>query len=382
LARLPWLTVWVLALGLLPDSAWAHTIGLSRGEYSLQAGTARARLILARGDAIALLPSIDGNGDKQLDPSELAREGAALASAGLDRLRWEGAACTRTQARAKLLEEDGIELWGEWTCRPATTDLRLTLGLFDTFAFGHRHMARVTGPAGPLEHVLFRARASVAIPQLAASPAAAPSQQASGTGAEAITPAPQAVSEGDVLGRAYAYLLLGLEHILFGIDHLVFLLGLVLLGGPLRSLALVVTAFTLAHSVSLGLAVLGVWAPSSAVVEPLIGLSIAWVGVENLLGRPTAGRWRVALPFGFIHGFGFAGALGEIELPRAQVPLALASFNIGVELGQLGVLLVVIPLLLLVRRAGPAGVRVLQAVNIGILIAGLVWFVARVWPGT
>ena len=131
---------------------------------------------------------------------------------------------------------------------------------------------------------------------------------------------------------------LGVEHILTGADHLVFLLGLILVGGSLRSLVGVVTAFTLAHSITLALAALSIFAPSPRLVEPAIALSIAYVGVENLFVNDASKRWRITFPFGLIHGFGFAGALREIALPRAQLPIALVSFNLGVELGQLGVL--------------------------------------------
>ena len=143
-----------------------------------------------------------------------------------------------------------------------------------------------------------------------------------------------------------SFLRMGIEHILTGYDHLVFLFGLVLIGGRLRSLVGAVTAFTVAHSITLALAVLGVWAPSPRIVEPAIALSIVWVGIENFFVKNAEGRWRITFPFGLIHGFGFAGALREIELPRARVPLALVSFNLGVEVGQLAVMAVVVPLIL------------------------------------
>jgi hypothetical protein len=149
-------------------------------------------------------------------------------------------------------------------------------------------------------------------------------------------------------------------------------------GGSLRSLVGVVSAFTLAHSITLALAALGVLAPSPRFVEPAIALSIAYVGIENLFVKDASRRWRITFPFGLIHGFGFAGALREIALPRAQIPVALVSFNLGVELGQLAVLALALPLVLAARRAPRFGERGVRAVSSTIALAGVVLFVVRV----
>lgn len=150
------------------------------------------------------------------------------------------------------------------------------------------------------------------------------------------------------------YLRLGVRHILGGFDHLTFVLGLLLLVRSLGSLVRTITAFTLAHSITLALAVLGVVHLPSATVEAMIALSILLLAVE--LARPASAPqtltlrfpWLVAFTFGLLHGFGFAGALSEIGLPPGDVPLALLWFNVGVETGQLlfvGALLVAAALL-------------------------------------
>jgi hypothetical protein len=111
----------------------------------------------------------------------------------------------------------------------------------------------------------------------------------------------------------------------------------------------------------------------------LIALSIVYVGVENFFVKDAEKRWRVTLPFGLIHGFGFAGALGEIALPRAEIPVALLAFNVGVELGQVAVLALVLPLILAARKRAwfeRTGVKVISA---AIVAAGLFWFVTRVF---
>jgi HupE / UreJ protein len=144
-----------------------------------------------------------------------------------------------------------------------------------------------------------------------------------------------------LLAVAGTYLMLGVEHILGGIDHLLFVLALMLVARGRVQLLLTVTAFTLAHSVTLALATLGIVNFAQAPVEALIALSIAFVAVEIVRvrqGRPSiAARapWTVAFAFGLLHGLGFAGALSEIGLPEGRIPLALLFFNLGVELGQL-----------------------------------------------
>lgn len=171
---------------------------------------------------------------------------------------------------------------------------------------------------------------------------------------------------------------MGIEHILMGYDHLIFLFGLVLVGGRLRALLLVITAFTLAHSITLGLAVLSIWAPPGRIVEPLIALSVAYVGIENQFVKDAEKRYRITFPFGLIHGFGFAGALGEISLPRAEIPKALVGFNLGVEAGQLAALALVLPLVLEARKRPWFADKGVKYLSFGIAGLGLVWFVLRI----
>src|SRR6185369_4183018 len=137
---------------------------------------------------------------------------------------------------------------------------------------------------------------------------------------------------------ARAYTALGVEHILTGFDHLLFVLALLFLVGFNRRLLYTITAFTLAHSVTLALASLGLLTLRSPPVEASIALSIVLVAGEALHGgRTFARRWPalVAFLFGLVHGLGFAGALKEIGLPQQHLPVALLTFNVGVELGQL-----------------------------------------------
>ena len=162
------------------------------------------------------------------------------------------------------------------------------------------------------------------------------------------------------VATAATYLRLGVEHILTGPDHLLFVLCLVLVTGWRRSLVRAVTAFTAAHTLTLGLATLGVVHVPQAPVEAVIALSVAFIAAEVARGAPgertlrLRSPWLVAFAFGLLHGFGFAGALGEVGLPPAHIPLALVLFNTGVEIGQLLFLLAVWAASRVIVRAIPS----------------------------
>ena len=176
----------------------------------------------------------------------------------------------------------------------------------------------------------------------------------------------------------------GIHHILIGPDHMLFLVGLLLLGGTLRRLILVVSAFTLAHSITLSLAALNILDPPARIVEPVIALSIVFIGVDNLIVRGGKDiRGWIAFAFGFIHGFGFAGVLREMGLESRALVWSLLSFNLGVEIGQLFVVIIVATALAALRtRSETAGRRLAFAGSIGVIAAGTFWFVERVFfPG-
>src|SRR5688572_704877 len=176
----------------------------------------------------------------------------------------------------------------------------------------------------------------------------------------------------------------GVHHILIGPDHLLFLVGLLLLGGSLGRLVLVVSAFTIAHSITLTLAVLRVVTPPPWLVEPAIALSIVYVGADNLTvrGGRDVRAW-IAFAFGLIHGFGFANVLREMDLPPRALGWSLLSFNLGVEIGQLAVVVVVASSLSALRSKSPeAGRRLAVAGSVVVIAAGAFWFVQRVFFAT
>lgn len=183
---------------------------------------------------------------------------------------------------------------------------------------------------------------------------------------------------------ASTYFLLGVEHILGGVDHLLFVLALMLLIRERWMLLKTITAFTLAHSITLAGATLGYFSLPQKPVEATIALSIAFVASELVKMKPGERRlseaypWVVAFSFGLLHGFGFAGALQEIGLPQKDVPLALLTFNLGVEAGQLmfvAVVLLIYAALKIVTNLPLSKARVAAAYVIGIVAT--VWFIDR-----
>jgi hydrogenase/urease accessory protein HupE len=183
---------------------------------------------------------------------------------------------------------------------------------------------------------------------------------------------------------ATRYLASGAEHILVGYDHVAFLLALLLWARNLWAVVKVVTAFTLSHSITLSLAALNLVSLPGGLVEPLIAASVVVVALENFFDLRIERRWRVAFFLGFIHGFGFAGALRDVGLPQDALLIALGFFNIGVEIGQVALVVLVVPLLLGIDRLGtrvpamparrPALVYSLSAVIAGL---GGYWFIER-----
>jgi len=196
-----------------------------------------------------------------------------------------------------------------------------------------------------------------------------------------------------VFGR---YIIEGIWHIWIGIDHILFLISLLLLA-PLQTSRLritqwsaaqqarpvmldvlaVVTAFTLAHSITLGLTVLKWFTPPANLVEFAIALSVVLAAMNNLLGINSLKRWRLAFIFGLIHGFGFANVLLDLGLPANAIVAALGGFNIGVELGQLVIVLVFLPLAWLLRRTFVYRWLVVVGGSIVIILIGTYWILER-----
>jgi hydrogenase/urease accessory protein HupE len=178
----------------------------------------------------------------------------------------------------------------------------------------------------------------------------------------------------------WGFILLGVEHILLGFDHLAFLFALLIAGGTLREAVKIISSFTVAHSITLSLATLDAVAIPASVVEPLIAASIIYVGLENVWRREIKRRWMLTFAFGLVHGFGFASALRELGVGVGVKAVApLLSFNLGVEIGQIAVAALVLPLTWKLRRWPQFVIRYVPACSILIALAGGYWLWDRLW---
>jgi hydrogenase/urease accessory protein HupE len=244
-----------------------------------------------------------------------------------------------------------------WHCPPVTGRLGYEVKLFHDIDAASRHMVSVTGDAR-LVGLLSASQPRMGLNEVSA----------------------------DRLTVFRHYLMAGVEHIAIGYDHIAFLVVVIVWGRRFWPLARVVTAFTIAHSITLSLAVLDVVRLPGALVETLIALSIVYVAVENFFVRNLERRGWITFLFGLIHGFGFASVLRDYGLPHDALLPALAAFNAGVEVGQLAIVLACLGLLLLVDRLGyprgradPGGrdPRVVKAVSGVVLMLGLYWTIER-----
>lgn len=337
-----------------PFPGHAHQVGLSFGKYTLDESTVVADLVFAGRELATLAPDADRNEDGILDPREAATSTNALAAAVIEPIRVVGEGeCPGGLESTSAVEGDGILVHARFVCAKLGPTLSFDLGFLERLEAGHRHVFLAELGGGPVERVAHASQPRLTL--------------------EVTHREPPSFAE-----VATSMLTLGIEHILTGYDHLAFLLGLVIIGGSFRFLLGIVTSFTVAHSLTLGLATLGVLAPSPSIVEPLIALSVAYVGLENLWIRDPRHRWILTFGFGLIHGFGFAGVLRELGLPSERTGLALLTFNVGVELGQLGVLLLVLPALTLAKRKSRSfRERGPKLVSLAIAVLGGYWFLVR-----
>ncbi len=390
-------------IALVPaGSALAHTRSTSYSSWELEGREARVRFRIPQLELTRLPWGI-------VSAPRFAPELGHYLSAGL-RLEAGGVVCPLVDGpRALATPPDRALL--EWRVRcPAEGALAIESDLLREVAPSHLHFARLRAPDGGIrERVLAGAERSWLLPGQAAASAGA-----------------------EIGSSLLDYVWLGIEHIATGYDHLVFLLGLLLLARRASEVVTIVTGFTLAHSITLGLAALGRVRPEAAAVEALIGLSIALVAAENgwllagrgrvvpfavigalgltaalaaaglgavpaatLLGlalfaacyfalleraaRPMRLRFAIAFCFGLVHGFGFAGVLAEVALPQGRLLPALLGFNLGVELGQLAIVALVWPLLALLSRlwAGRAQRALVEVGTAAVCALGVFWWIER-----
>ena len=363
--RLLWLA-WLCAL--LP--AQAHKPSDSYLALTVDGAAVAGQWDIALRDLDFAL-GLDADGDGQITWGELRSRHAEIAAYALARLRLDadGAACSLTAGR-QLVDEhtDGAYTVLEFSarCSHAPRSLAVDYTLFNELDPQHRGLLRLDY-AG-------QTRSAVLGPQ-----------------------APNQAFELQVISRLRQFLDYGREgvgHIWVGYDHILFLLSLLLpavlwwRGGAgwqpverfrtaLVDVLRIVTAFTVAHSITLSLATLGLVAPPSRWVESAIALSVVLAALNNVWPLVHGRRWLVAFGFGLIHGFGFASVLQDLGLPREALVLALVGFNLGVEAGQLAIIAVFLPLAFAARRTAFYRRGVLVAGSLLIALVAGIWLVER-----
>jgi len=317
-----------------------------------QGGTTGYATVSVAGQSVryALSVPAEGLGDATRDLREFAAAVARHVAIEAD-----GAACAGvpSETRPPSAGRASIEVVVLYACAAPIRNLSIRDGIDALLGVDHHTIADIQWSGGARQVVFEKGQRSTSI---------------------AIT---GSAAEDTSKGRFVFYLGLGVEHIIGGIDHLLFLLALLALSTSLWQTVKIVTAFTVAHSITLSLAALGMVDVPSSIVEPLIAASIVWVAVENLVAPTGVGRrWLIAAIFGLIHGLGFASALAEVGLPRDALVRALIGFNIGVELGQLAFVAVVMPPLVWASRPGRLP-RLPQVLSVIVALVGAVWLVER-----
>ena len=334
-----------------------HDPGLSTAVVRVTGEGFEARLTLSPMDVQVMLP-LDADGDGQVDAEEFESASASLTRAVKD--SFEIAVDDRAISIGKVdvslqVEEDNIH--ARLLFEPAAGErLLIRSRWLGELPFGHRqYLAIVDRNGQTIETRLLDAENMSAAVHL--SPGTRTDSQA---------------AFGD-------FFTLGVEHIVTGYDHLLFLLALLIGGGSLVASAKIITSFTVAHSITLAVAVFGLVELSSGFVEAMIALSIIYVGAENLLDRRLGRRWIITFAFGHVHGFGFASILREVGLGSGGggVALPLLSFNLGVEVGQVALAMIILPFIWQLQRRSTSFELYARPASIAIVILGTHWLVER-----
>jgi len=343
---------------LATATAFAHDPGLSAAEVRLDGNKAVARLTFARDDIERVAP-MDADRDGRVTQPEFEVVEGRLESLAKESfaLSVDGEEASPSAVAVGLDESGAVHFELEFTL-PQGSKLGLRSLLIGRLPRGHRQfLALRDGKGNSLSQRALDASNNSFECDLAALPISQTRTQA-----------------------FWGFLPLGVEHILLGFDHLAFLFALLIAGGTLREAVKIITSFTVAHSITLSLATLDAVTIPASVVEPLIAASIIYVGLENVWRREIKRRWILTFAFGLVHGFGFASALRELGVGAGVKAVApLLSFNLGVEIGQIAVAALVLPLTWKLRQWPQFVIRYVPACSILIALAGGYWLWDRLW---
>lgn len=357
------LAIALLTLGVALTPARAHQLGLSRGEYQIDGAVVRTALTFARGELATAVDGVDRDRNGRLEQAELDAAKPLLERRVIEAVRIDGdaKACPGRLEEAVLVEEDGLTVSGRYDCGEAPAQLAFDLSrMLDGLIEGHRHVAFTSTSRVTVEHITFRGQSTFRVFNEARD-----------------------VPDGDerrprdaaraVPDRALA----GLSQVVLGIVHVTFLAGLLLAGDRPRSMLAMVGAFIAGYAVTLSLTLLRIIAVPEHIASAAVALTVTYVGVENWFLTHPERRWRIALPFGAIHGLGFALGFGTV--PKGGGPLADAlGYHAGVLGGVFAVAVVVAPMVLVARRSLAFRDRGMKVLSAGMALAGLVWFALAV----
>lgn len=347
----------ILAFGavFLTGAASAHDPGLSSANVIVQSNSVDVELTFNERDFAGIAGTTveelrSGNAKTQLETA--ARRALSI--------RVADNALTPVSVTSGPEGENNVALRYKFDLPVAAADLQFESLLLSEMSFGHRQaFAAVNGRGEEITRSILSARENRASFPVSLSGGDHPSSR----------------------GRFGEFFLLGVHHIVTGYDHLLFLFGLLIVCRTRGSALLLITCFTVAHSITLALATFGLVDLPGGLVEAVIAASIVYVGIENLMGRESLMRWRwlITLSFGLIHGLGFAGILADLGIAEqgmnAVVPLL--AFNCGVEAGQLAIAAIALPIIWKLRDR-PGFIRVaIPACSLLIAAAGAYWLVER-----
>ncbi|MBI2460139.1 MAG: HupE/UreJ family protein [Candidatus Rokubacteria bacterium] len=346
------LLVALLAWSVWPTPAEAHVVGLSYADITLEERAARVTLRVPT-KGLAEHFELPVEGEPPTGAEVLAVGGDALAAffPGKVEIINEDRACAPSPPALQPDDDPGrIRVEFAFACEtPVGDDVGIYLYFFNEFGPNHSTLATIRRGQAVKEFVFTQRRTDFRwSPRLWA--------------------------------QAGGFLLLGVEHIFTGYDHILFLIGLMVIWRGSLNIVKIVTSFTVAHSITLILAALSVVTLPTRLVESVIALSIAYVGIENLVVKEIRRRWLVAFVFGLVHGFGFAEILREMGLPSQGLILSLLSFNVGVEIGQLVVVAACVPLIYAASRGAHQRILV-RGASAAIFLMGMLWFTERALLG-
>lgn len=355
--------------------AFAHPIGYSALYAEIDGATVEVSYDLHPPTLVDVLPEVDLDHDRRLDPDEATAAASVVETylSGHVRMEAPDGPCVASAPREyRLAADTRLFMKVRYRCPSSPPSLTWTVDLFMEDVGGHTVLGRFRSAAGYVQHA-FTAPHRVLDLTTAATPVT--------LAASAVAQPPAAAPEPEVDEGPLAWLAVfvgeGLAHILTGVDHLLFVVSLALASRRLRDLTWTITAFTAGHSVSLALAALDILRVSPRFAEPAIAATIVWVAVDNVRREDPPHRGRLALLFGLIHGLGFGSALRDLGLPTGGVLPALIGFNVGVELGQLAVIVPCAAGLVMLARHSDMRRTLERGLSAAIAVLGLMWCMDR-----